>query len=243
MKNRIVWLSLAIVAVAGLVATVMLREEQVLAPLAAREPISQGVATTLSSVDANGQAQAHDAQPATTADAIAEEESESEDLDKMFKADASGNLKLSARARLNIEKLYALSTPEELQTKLAVIATTLSPAAHRQLLDLVDRYKIYAAAAKQAYTPGVAPATEEDALAELDGLHSLRVAHFGAEAAQAFYGDEEKLNRQLVELMRLEKDQSMTMEEKAEKAQQLIQSKPELAAAYDPDRGTSKKQP
>jgi len=36
------------------------------------------------------------------------------------------------------------------------------------------------------------------------------------------YGAEETVTRRLVELMRLEKDESLTVEEKAERAQQLM---------------------
>jgi hypothetical protein len=46
-------------------------------------------------------------------------------------------------------------------------------------VELLEHYDNYQQAQKQAYPPGVAPATEEAALAELDGLHALRVAHFG----------------------------------------------------------------
>jgi len=55
-------------------------------------------------------------------------------------------------------------------------------------------------------------------------LHALRVAHFGPVIARALYGEEEAESRQLVELMRLEKDQSLTLEEKAVRAQQLRDS-------------------
>ena len=50
------------------------------------------------------------------------------------------------------------------------------------------------------------------------------IAHFGQVVARALYGEEEAVSRQLVELMRLEKDQSLTMEEKAVRAQQLRDS-------------------
>jgi len=50
------------------------------------------------------------------------------------------------------------------------------------------------------------------------------VAHFGPLVARALYGEEEATSRQLVELMRLEKDQSLTLEEKAARAQQLHDS-------------------
>ena len=97
-------------------------------------------------------------------------------------------------------------------------------AASAQAGELLDHYDNYQQAQKQAYPPGVAPATEEAALAELDGLHALRVAHFGPVVARALYGEEEEVSRQLVEQMRLEKDQSLTLEEKAERAQRLRDS-------------------
>ena len=50
---------------------------------------------------------------------------------------------------------------------------------------------------------------------------ALRVAHFGEDSAKKLYGAEEELTRSLLELMRQEKDQSLTMEEKAARAQRL----------------------
>jgi lipase chaperone LimK len=43
------------------------------------------------------------------------------------------------------------------------------------------------------------------------------------------YGEEEAVSRQLIELMRLEKDQSLTLEEKAARAQQLRDAMPEIS--------------
>ena len=60
-------------------------------------------------------------------------------------------------------------------------------------------------------------------------MHALRVAHFGPIIARALYGEEEAVSRQLIELMRLEKDQSLTLEEKAARAQQLRDAMPEIA--------------
>ena len=48
----------------------------------------------------------------------------------------------------------------------------------------------------------------------------------GPVVARALYGEEEASSRQLIELMRLEKDQSLTMEEKAARAQRLRDSMP-----------------
>ena len=160
----------------------------------------------------------------------------SEDPAKMFKADESGNLLLKERTRLNVEKLSWLYTPEELQQKLAVIERTLPPAAYRQLLDLMDRYKNFSVAAKQSYPPDKAPTTVEEAAAQYDGLHALRIAHFGADATNAMFGREERLGRKLLEFMSLEQHQGLSLEEKAMKAQEMLQQSPELAAAYDENR-------
>ena len=106
----------------------------------------------------------------------------------------------------------------------------LPPAAATQALDIVERYRNYQAAQDQNYVDE-APASPEDAIVQLESLHTLRVEHFGAELAKAFYGDAERLSRELIELMRLEKDQSLTMEEKAERAQRLHDTLPAVSAA------------
>lgn len=168
--------------------------------------------------------------------AIAEEDDRSEDPAKMFKADAAGNLMLSERARLNVEKVLWIYSPEEQQQKLAVMEQTLPPSAYRQLTDLLERYKNFTLAAKQTYPPDAPPKTVEDAIAQHEGLSALRKAHFGAEAAEAMFGREEKINRQLLEFMNLEKHEGLTMEEKAMKAQEMLSKSPELAAIYDQNR-------
>jgi len=70
-------------------------------------------------------------------------------------------------------------------------------------------------------------------------LHSLRESHFGPEIATAFYGNEEKLSRELIELMRLEKDKSLTMSEKADRAQALHDRLPTVAAIEKNNRAPS----
>jgi len=160
-----------------------------------------------------------------------------DDIYRMFSVDEHGYLALDKSTRLNIEKLTALNTPEELEEKLQRLATVLPPTAHRDLVYLIQSYNEYIIAAKETYPPGVEVETVEEAVAELDGLHDLREKHFGAEVAEAFFGEEERLSRQLLKLMALEAHEDMTMEEKAYWAQQLLQSSPELSAVNDPERG------
>jgi lipase chaperone LimK len=144
--------------------------------------------------------------------------------DKTFRVNASGRLVLDEQARLNMEALFARTERVQLAEAKQQAIAPLPAAAGAQAAELLEHYDNYQQAQRQAYPPGVAPATEEAALAELDGLHALRVAHFGAVVARALYGEEEAESRQLVELMRLEKDQSLTLEEKAVRAQQLRDS-------------------
>lgn len=144
--------------------------------------------------------------------------------DKTFRANASGRLVLDEQTRLNMEALFARTERDRLAEAKQQAIEPLPAAASAQAAELIEQYDNYQQAQKQAYPPGVAPATEEAALAELDGLHALRVAHFGPVVARALYGEEEAVSRQLVELMRLEKDQSLTLEEKAARAQQLRDS-------------------
>jgi len=144
--------------------------------------------------------------------------------DKTFRVNASGRLVLDEQARLNMEALFARTERVQLAEAKQQAIEPLPAAAGAQAAELLEHYDNYQQAQRQAYPPGVAPATEEAALAELDGLHALRVAHFGPVIARALYGEEEAESRQLVELMRLEKDQSLTLEEKAVRAQQLRDS-------------------
>jgi hypothetical protein len=144
--------------------------------------------------------------------------------DKTFHINASGRLLIDQETRLNMEALFARTELDHLEAAKQEAIEPLPAAARAQAAELLDQYDTYQQAQKQAYPPGVAPATEEAALAELEGLHALRAAHFGPVVARALYGEEEAVSRYLVELMRQEKDQSLTMEEKAERAQRLRDS-------------------
>jgi hypothetical protein len=146
--------------------------------------------------------------------------------DQTFRLNPSGRLTLDEQTRLNIEALFARTDRDQLAQAKQQAIDPLPAAAGAQAAELLEQYDNYQQAQRQAYPPGVAPPTEEAALAELDGLHALRVAHFGPVVARALYGEEEASSRQLIELMRLEKDQSLTMEEKAARAQRLRDSMP-----------------
>ena len=148
----------------------------------------------------------------------------------MFRTDSAGRLITDERARLNIEELVALNDPQELRRKVQELAQTLPPAAGQQLPELVDHYRNYSAAQRQAIPPDQAPTSEQDAITQLETLHALRVQHFGKEVSEGFFGSEEKMQRELIELMRVQNDPSLTLQEKAEKAQALSQSMAELKA-------------
>jgi hypothetical protein len=175
--------------------------------------------------------------------AEAAQEDPSEETEIKFQADANGRMVNSERARLNLEKLYALYTPAERQQKLEELQATLPPAAARDLADMLERYVNYDAAQRQTFPPGQELASPEDGLNVIEGMHNLRVQYFGADAANAMFGKEEKIQRELLRLMSLEKDGSMTMEEKAERAQEMYQNQmPETAAELAAGRKQNAKQ-
>ncbi len=165
-----------------------------------------------------------------------EEAAKKEEIYTMFQADEHGNLILNETTRNNIEKLYALNTPEELDEKMKKLSTVLPDTAHRQVANLVDYFDKYTRDVKEIYPPDAEVETVEEVLVQLQGMHDLRKMHFGADVASAFYSNEEKMSLQLVYLMAIEKDKNLSLGEKAERAQALLKNSPELAAAYDPDR-------
>lgn len=143
------------------------------------------------------------------------------DAKQPFRVDSAGKLVLNEQTRLNMEALFAETARANLPEAQQNAVATLPPGAATEATALLEQYDNYSKAQRQSYPPGIAPATEEAALAELDGLHALRVAHFGPVATKALFGAEEDVTRSLIDLMRLEKDQGLTLQEKAERAQQL----------------------
>jgi hypothetical protein len=224
-KRTYIWLGIVAIALAAaLVLGPVLREDPAPPAAVRTEP---GVAVDTSDA-ADDEASAPPGSPAPSPD-DAHEEPEvivAQTNDKTFRVTASGRLALDEQTRLNMEAMFARTERERLAEAKQQAIEPLPAAAGAQAAELLEQYDNYQQAQRQAYPPGVAPPTEEAALAELDGLHALRVAHFGPVVARALYGAEEASSRQLIELMRLEKDQSLTIEEKAARAQRLRDSMP-----------------
>jgi hypothetical protein len=219
-KSTVIWVGIAAVAVAGVAVLGSLRHTDELRPTpTAVAPTEPAPAT------ANSRAGSEHVDPIAAGtepdDAVPEEKVTAQANDQTFRVNDSGRLVLDEQTRLNMEALFARTPRDDLAKAKQQAVEPLPAGAAAQATDLLENYDNYQQAQRQAYPPGVAPATEEAALAELEGLHALRSAHFGAVIARALYGEEEIVSRQLIELMRLEKDQSLTMEEKAERAQQI----------------------
>jgi hypothetical protein len=229
-KRTYIWIGIAALALAIAVVFGPAQREEPTPPAAIRtKPAPAAVDTPDDGRDdAAGRAPARlsnsPSQPDDTSDPA--EPIVAQTNDKTFRVNASGRLMLDEQTRLNMEALFARSDRDRLAEAKRQAIDPLPAAAGAQAAELLEQYDNYQQAQRQAYPPGVAPPTEEAALAELDGLHALRVAHFGPVVARALYGEEEASSRQLIELMRLEKDQSLTMEEKAARAQQLRDSMP-----------------
>jgi lipase chaperone LimK len=148
-----------------------------------------------------------------------------------FRTDAQGELVVDSALRLRAEELLALHEGPDLAARLDAELATLPPAAAVRARDLVTRLDGYQAAQRAAFPPGEAPLVPEEGLAQLDAMQALRVSHFGAEAAQRLFGEDDAVARRLLQLMRDETDASLSMEQKAMRAQ----------ARYDLERGTAQR--
>src|SRR5688572_16651113 len=225
-KRTITWLSIAAIVVACVIVLSSWQREAGPHPepsVAARDARQAAVDSSAGQEDAEQAARSAAAPDDTTAPP---EPVIAQSNDKTFRVNASERLVLDQQTRLNMEALFARTDRDRLTEAKQQAIQALPAGAAAQAGQLLEQYDNYQQAQRQAYPPGVAPTTEEAALAELDGLHALRAAHFGPIIARALYGEEEAVSRQLIELMRLEKDQSLTMEEKAARAQRLRDSMP-----------------
>ena len=138
-----------------------------------------------------------------------------------FTATNQGNLVVNEQARNDIERLVALETRDEAQTRLKELGQHLAPAAQKQLADLLFKYAQYADALRQSFSPDDLPESTQDVLAQFNLLHATRERHFGAETAKALFGPEEASTAELIELMqaRALKEPSLTLEQTVELAQ------------------------
>lgn len=156
-------------------------------------------------------------------DGAPEYDPEQDDGQLAFRADTNGRIVMNEKTRLDLERLHALYTPPERERKMAEIAATLPPEAARQLYQLMEQYQNYLAALYQVYPPDRELTSVEQGVLQIDGMHGLRVQYFGERATAAMFGAEEKLQRELYRQMENEKDPSLTLEEKAERAQRIYQ--------------------
>lgn len=238
MKPKLTWVVLVILIIAGAVGYFM-REDKTMTQYksVARHILSTHNANEQSAETLTACGTPECRQVVVAAEVENKKEAEKkEELYSMFQADDQGNLVLNETTRINIERLYALNTPEELEEKFRKLSRVLPDNAHRQVINLVDYFDKYTRDVKDIYPPDMEVETVEEVLVELKGIHDLRLVHFGADVARAFFADEEKMSLQLIYLMAIEKDKSLSLNEKAQRAQQLLLASPELAAAYDPDK-------
>jgi lipase chaperone LimK len=141
-----------------------------------------------------------------------------------FAADSRGQLVLNADTHANLEKLLLEENPAALQAGLDKASKTLPPRAASELKVLTGQFQQYAKALTHTIPPETAPETEPERLKMLDTLHALRVSYLGAEAAQAMFGEEEATTRKLIRLMAAQDDPNLTSEQKAERAQEMLNS-------------------
>jgi hypothetical protein len=153
-----------------------------------------------------------------------------------LRADDSGKLVLDAKTRERVEAIVTLIDPQDLYTVVAQETRQLPPEAAAQARALVERYKIYLEEQIGAVAPGFAPANEDEALAQLQAIERLRVQHFGEAAARALFGEETAVTRELIELARVERDPTLTLQQRVERAQAKYQELRRLQAINERQR-------
>jgi hypothetical protein len=138
----------------------------------------------------------------------------------VFHADAQGRLVVDERMRLAVEALAGRHPAEALPGLIDAEVQGLPPAAAAQARELAQRLDAYQAAQHAAFPPGTAPLVPQQGLAELDGLVALRDSYFGADAARRMFGADEQVARRLLQLMAEDTSTTLSMEQKAMRAQQ-----------------------
>lgn len=141
-----------------------------------------------------------------------------------FAADSRGRLVLNADTHANLEKLLIDDNPDTMRATLERSAHALPPQAAAELRVMAAKFQQYSKALSHVIVPDQEPANEQEAVKLLDSLHSLRVSYLGEEATKAMFGDEEASTRQMLAHMQAEKDPNLTLQQKAERAQELLNS-------------------
>lgn len=139
-----------------------------------------------------------------------------------FAVDSRGKLALNGDTHANLEKLLIEENPETMRATLEHITSKLPAQAGADLTVLVGQFQQYSKALSHSISPENAPETEQEALKLLDSLHMLRVSYLGQETTEAMFGADEATTRQLIVLMGADKDPNRTLQQKAERAQDII---------------------
>jgi hypothetical protein len=140
----------------------------------------------------------------------------------VLRAGADGRLVLDPQARVDIERVHALYPRDEALARLKDASDGLPAQAQRQVQELYQQYAQYAQALAQAFPPDQSIDTVDEAMRQLQGLHDLRLQHFGADVAEAMYGDEERTSRELIALMKAQNKPGQSLQDKAEAAQEAL---------------------
>jgi hypothetical protein len=241
MLNRRTWaLAAAALLVTIVAVSFFAREQPKPAGPTAKTDEHRAVAPRVSAPARNMDDASVSAQP-STAPAVPIDHEDDGRQEAAFRVDAAGELVMDEQTRLNIEALIAQNEPAELQAAVLEQTAHLPPAAARFADELVDRFVYYQQAQRQTYPPDDAPSTEDEALRQLEGLRGLREAHFGADLARQLFAKEEAIGREMIELMRIENDQSLTPEEKLARSQALREQLPGVAAIEKSNRESAAK--
>jgi Proteobacterial lipase chaperone protein len=143
-----------------------------------------------------------------------------------FRVDAQGRLVIDQTMRLELESLLALHQGAEQAAALDAQLAGLPAAAATRARELMGQYQSYQEAQRQSFPPGQAPLLPEEGLAQLKSLQALRATYLGAEPARDMFAQDDAVAQRLLELMREDSSTTLTMAEKAVRAQ----------ARYDTER-------
>ncbi|MDX9816569.1 MAG: hypothetical protein RBT06_06490 [Smithellaceae bacterium] len=169
MQKRIVWVALILLITAGAISYLLLdnpalvnkrdeRDKRILSVSQPGELLENGIIMACGTPECTTTVVAESAQKQ-------EETKEKDEIYSMFQVDEHGNLLLNENTRLNVEKLYALNTPEELDEKFQKLSEVLPDTAHRQVVHLADYFDKYMRDSKQIYPPDEEVETVEEAIA------------------------------------------------------------------------------
>lgn len=147
----------------------------------------------------------------------------------VFETDAQGRLLVDERMRLAVEALVGGHPAEALPALVAAEVQGMPAQAAADAREIAQRLDAYQNAQRAVFPPGEAPLVPQEGLAELDTLVALRSSYFGAESARRMFGADEAVTRRLLQLMAEESASSLSMEEKALRAQ----------ARYDQERAST----